>query len=66
MPGRTIIRAYTRRYRDNGQTAAYVEWSDGSRTTGHARGPRTPFGPHTTALFDRAAREGVPITHEVW
>lgn len=31
-----ITRAYVRHYSDNGQTKAYVEWSDGSRTEGHA------------------------------
>ena len=29
---RTIKRIYVRRYRDNGQVTAYVDWSDGSRT----------------------------------
>lgn len=29
---RNIKRIYTRRYRDNGQTVAYIDWDDGSRT----------------------------------
>lgn len=34
------IRYYIRRYSDNEQTVAYVEWSDGSRTEGD---PKSEF-----------------------
>lgn len=65
----TIVKAYTRHYCDNGQTMAYVEWSDGSRTEGKAEnyhGVPIPVGLHMGALFDRALRDGLMITHEVW
>lgn len=64
-----IKRAYTRHYRDNGQLVAYVEWADGSRTEGEAYlyyGKALPEGEHMGALFDRAIREGLTVTHEVW
>jgi len=71
---RTITRAYVRHYSDNGQTSAYVDWSDGSRTeaslsrldVGPHHGPRFTFGTHMHALFARAKREGVTPTRERW
>jgi hypothetical protein len=57
-----ITRAYVRRYDDTGQTKAYVEWADGSRTEGN--GDR--LGVHMQALFDRARRHGLTITREDW
>lgn len=65
-PPRTIRRAFTRFYSDNRQLNAYVEWSDGSRTEGAAHAPKRPAGAHMNALFDRAKRDGLTITHEVW
>lgn len=65
-PQATIKRAYTRRYRDNGQFSAYVEWSDGSRTEGPALKPGEAKGIHMGQLFARALREGAPIEHEDW
>ncbi len=65
-PPRTIRRAFTRFYSDNRQLNAYVEWSDGSRTEGGAVAPKRPSGLHMNQLFDRAKRDGVSITHEVW
>jgi hypothetical protein len=64
-----IVKAYTRHYRDNDARKAYVEWADGSRTEGEAdlyHGLMVPRGAHMGALFDRAIREGLPVTREVW
>ena len=70
-----ITRIYVRRYRDNGQTVTYVDWSDGSRTEGAAdrvRQWRKPgyvvfdFGQHMHALLARANREGLKLEHETW
>lgn len=63
---RTIKRAYTRHYSDNDQLAAYVEWSCGSRTEGAAEAPLSPSGLHMRALFARAERDGLTISHETW
>jgi hypothetical protein len=66
---RSIARAYTRHYRDNGDLKSYVEWSDGSRTEGDAtlyHGVRIPAGTHMGALFDRAIRSGLTVQHETW
>lgn len=70
---RTIKRTYVRRYRDNGQIVAYVDWSDGSRTestlrTFTARRSRVfrTFGEHMHALFNRARREGLTLQRETW
>lgn len=73
MPNQ-IKRAYIRRYSDTGQTFAYIEWANGSRTEGTAhsiqRRMGTPiifsFGTHMHALFVRAKREGTPLTRETW
>lgn len=68
-PPRTIVKAYTRHYRDNGHLAACVGWSDGSRTEGAAEryhGMLIPSGAHMGALFDRALRDGLTIGKEVW
>lgn len=66
---RKITRIYTRHYRDNGQTMAYVDWADGSRTEGTAEdyhGILLPVNAHMGALFDRALREGLTVEREVW
>lgn len=68
-----ITRIYVRRYRDNGQTTAYVDWADGSRTEGtlkpfdcgHGQIVLT-FGPHMHALFSHARRQGLHLTRETW
>lgn len=68
MPSK-IIRAYTRHYNDNGQSKAYIERSNGSRTEGEAidyHGVLIPEGEHMGALFDRALRDGLIIEHEIW
>ena len=57
---RTPVKAYVRTYTDSGQTKAYVEWSDGSRTEGE------PGDAFMEELFRRARREGVRVRHEVW
>jgi len=59
-----IIRAYIRHYSDNGQTTAYVEWSDGSRTEGSVHGNGT--GLHMRCLMQRAVNQGLTITKETW
>lgn len=67
--GNKIVRVYTRHYRDNDSTKAYVEWTDGSRTEGEAEdyhGVLVPVGPHMGALFDRALANGLTIGREVW
>ena len=72
-----ITKAYTRHYRDNGQTTAYVEWIDSlgraGRTEAPVRMPRETkrplaevYGPHMGALIARAICTGVTVTHEVW
>lgn len=70
-----ITKAYIRHYSDNGQTFAYVEWSDGSRTEGRlpAREKATAehtsiylFGLHMGALLERAQHDGLTITRERW
>lgn len=55
-----ITKIYVRKYRDNGQTKAYVEWSNGGRTEG------SPKNTHVVALFARAEREGLTVTREIW
>ncbi len=54
----TITRAYVRHYNDNGETIAYVEWSDRSRTEGNLKSA------HMTALLRRAKREGSLMPRE--
>jgi hypothetical protein len=69
-----ITRAYTRLYHDSGQLVAYVEWVDHNGHIGRTEGTTACSGgdvapttvSHMGALFARAAREGVPIEHEVW
>jgi hypothetical protein len=51
----TIRQAYIRRYPDNGQRLAHIEWFDGSWTTGD------PENGHMAALIARAHREGVTV-----
>lgn len=68
MSSRQIKRIYTRHYRDNGQSMAYVEWQDGSRTEGVVvdyHGVLVPESVHMGALFDRAIREGLQVQREV-
>lgn len=75
MP-KQIKRIYIRRYRDNGQATAYVDWSDGSRTEGSLQrlyyrplgkgGYTVTFGQHMHALFNRARREGLHLQLETW
>ena len=55
-----IERAYVRTYSDSGQTTAYVEWLDGSRTEG------PPENLHILELFRRAQRDGIRIERETW
>jgi hypothetical protein len=74
MSANTIKRIYIRRYRDNGQTMAYCDWADGSRTEATAQhyyehpsykfAPR--FGVHMHQLFARAKREGLKLQRETW
>lgn len=74
--GPFIIKAFIRRYRDNGLTKACVEWSDGSRTESRPlkhknscfllRPSSLDLGAHMDALFARARREGVTIGVERW
>lgn len=64
-----IKRIYTRHYRDNDQSRAYVDWEGGARTEGEAKdyhGVLVPCGVHMGALFDRALCEGLTIEREVW
>lgn len=71
----TITRTYVRRYSDNGQITAYVEWSNGSRTESslavrescrHHESRLFLFSSHMHSLFARAKREGVTMTRETW
>lgn len=72
MPIAVITKACVRRYSDTGQTTAYVEWCDQRGRAGRTEGQviNTNAGPvygaHMRALFARAQREGVAITHERW
>jgi hypothetical protein len=50
-----IRAAGVRTFSDTGQTQAYVEWGDGSSTTGD------PSNVHMQALLARAKREGVKV-----
>jgi len=72
-----ITAAYTRHYRDNGQTTAYVEWIDHKGETGRTEGPvllpigtKHPlaevYGLHMGTLFARAICTGVEIDHQTW
>ena len=69
-----ITAAYIRKYRDNGQVKAYVDWVDDRGRAGRTEGPAEPtrfpgiagtgFGTaslHLAALFARAEQEGVLI-----
>lgn len=69
----SIKRIFVRRYRDNGDTVAYVEWANGSRTEGRpAMFSRRrqlycfTFGTHMHALFERAKRDGLHLERETW
>lgn len=59
-----ITSAYVRKYADNDQTVAYVEWVDHRGKHGRTEGK--PGGAHMEALMQRAKREGVPVKHETW
>lgn len=59
-----ITKAYTRHYRDNGQTVTYVEWIDTKGVAGRTEGE--PSNAHMVALVARAARESAPVTRETW
>ena len=71
-----ITAAYTRHYRDNGQTMAYVEWIDHNGRAGRTEGPVNPvkpgatmaekYGVHMGALIARAICQGVNVEHQVW
>lgn len=71
-----ITAAYTRHYRDNGQTTAYVEWIDHNGRAGRTEGAvnRTKpgatmaekYGPHMGSLIARAICQGVNVEHQVW
>lgn len=54
------VRYYIRRYSDNGQTTACVEWSDGSRTEGD---PKSEF---MIRLMARADDDGAPFEYQNW
>lgn len=60
-----IDRLIVRTYRDNGQTVAYVHWTDN-----HGRHGRTessqPNSSHIRALFDRGERQGLTPEFQVW
>ena len=56
---RTLRSAGLVTYPDTGQTVAYAEWSDGTRTTGR------PDNGHMQALLRRAEREGT-LRHKVF
>ena len=72
-----INRIYVRRYRDNGQITAYVDWIDTAGRAGRteanpamfARSRRHwifTFGTHMHALFERGRREGLRLQRETW
>lgn len=71
-----ITRAYIRRYSDNKQTTACVEWIDSNGKTGRTEAPcdqdytfGRPYltaGPHMDVLMVRALREGCTIERETW
>jgi LDH2 family malate/lactate/ureidoglycolate dehydrogenase len=61
----TITKAYIRHSSDNGQTSAYVEWTDTQGENGRTEGAYLP-GAHMKALLDRAKREGVTVARETW
>lgn len=53
-----IVAARITKYLDNGQTKAWISWSDGSSTTGE------PTNFHMQALLARAKRDGVKVTRD--
>jgi hypothetical protein len=69
-----ITKAYTCRYRDNGQHTAYVEWVDHRGCTGRTEAPvlrssgtlAEVYGLHMGALMARAICTGHAPTHEKW
>lgn len=60
----TITKAYIRRYRDNGQTKAYVEWINARGVSARTEG--SPKNTHMRALMARAEREGIIVAKECW
>lgn len=69
-----ITRAYVRKYRDNGQSSAYVEWVDDRGNAGRTEGPikaetgtlARVYGLHMGALMARAICTGIEIEREIW
>jgi hypothetical protein len=59
-----FIRSYIRRYRDNEQTIAYVEWIDHKGKEGRTEGP--PTNTHMLALMNASDRQKAPFKYEVW
>jgi hypothetical protein len=59
-----IVRVYTRKYRDNGQTTTYVEWLNARGVKGRTEcdANKTVRSEHFRALLARADKEG--IKHE--
>lgn len=56
---KNILSAGIRRYTDNGQTIAYIDWRDNNGVTGTTSGD--PNNAHMQALLTRAEREGVKV-----
>lgn len=69
-----ITRAYVRHYRDNGQTTAYVEFTDHAGKWGRTEAPvladrgtlAQVYGLHMGALMARAICHGIEIERETW
>jgi hypothetical protein len=59
-----ITKAYIRKYTDNGQIKAYVEWTDNRNEHGRTEGD--PNSTHMKALLARAEREGVKVERQRW
>lgn len=55
--GQKIVAARVTTYPDSGQTKVWIEWSDGSSTSG------PPDSLHMEELIKRAKREGVRVKH---
>ena len=55
--GDNIVAARVTTYPDTGQTKVWIEWSDGSSTSG------SPSSVHMRELIKRAEREGVRVKY---
>jgi hypothetical protein len=55
--GQKIVAASVTTYPDTGQTLVWINWSDGSSTSG------PPDSTHMHALIERAKREGVRVKY---